>query len=137
MIKNFENITTTLSSSELKVSEILVDAFKGMEKGKENAKTSSKIREALKTKMDIILEDVRLRRIINYIRQNDLVLGLCTTSSGYFMAANAKEFHDTLTSLNERIKSQTYTLQHMILQYNKMYNYTAQTTQATQTTKLI
>ena len=134
MIKNFENITTTLSSSELKVSEILVDAFKGMEKGKENAKTSSKIREALKTKMDIILEDVRLRRIINYIRQNDLVLGLCTTSSGYFMAANAKEFHDTLTSLNERIKSQTYTLQHMILQYNKMYNYTTQTAQ---TTKLI
>ena len=120
MIKEFEGITFSLTEEEIKDAQILANAFRTMKKGKEHALTSTEITKRLST-IQVKAEGIRLRKLINYIRNNDLVSGLCSTSSGYFMAATQKEFYDTLKSLKDRIHNQTFTYENLFRQYKKEY----------------
>ena len=76
MIKGFEHITFELTKDEM---ELLPTIIRGLtkKKGKTNAVTSTKICEALK------IDAPRLRKMISYIRVNDLIFGLCSSSNGY------------------------------------------------------
>ena len=47
----------------------------------------------------------RLRKIINFIRLNDFVPCLCSTSKGYFIAHTNEELHEYIKSLNPAIGS--------------------------------
>ena len=99
MLRGFEKLTDELTDDELKKVPRIVS---GLSKriGKENAVTSNFICN----KMDLI--GVRLRKIIHFIRINNLVGGLCSNSKGYYVAKNIQELEDNNKSLQQRITSQ-------------------------------
>ena len=62
-----------------------------MKKGKANAVTSKQIVEGLSSQGLKICDRV-VRRIISHIRTNDLVAGLITSTVGYYITDNEKDF---------------------------------------------
>tara|TARA_R100000995_G_C3470608_1_gene118133 strand:+ start:784 stop:1155 length:372 start_codon:yes stop_codon:yes gene_type:complete len=120
MLKGFEDITYELTKEEMEKLPIVI---KGLEKkiGKEKAVTSTKICEALNLKAP------RLRKIINHIRINNLIFGLCSSSNGYFIADNEKELNEYIISLKQRIKAQVDVLNALEKQ-TLMFGGTGQTT---------
>ena len=99
MLKGFEKLTDELTDDELKKVPSIVKGV-GKRIGKENAVTSKIICD----KMNLI--GVRLRKIIHFIRINNLVSGLCSNSKGYYIAKNIQELEDNNKSLQQRIASQ-------------------------------
>ena len=65
------------------------------------------------SKMDAIgyegLTPPRVRKIVNYIRNNDLLLLLCANSNGYFLPKNLEELDNYLDTMGKRINSQIKT----------------------------
>ena len=84
MIKGFQDITFELTQDELKKVPSIIKGLSN-KKGKANAITGAKICEAMN------LSGARLRKIISYIRVNDLILGLCSSQCGYYIADNINE----------------------------------------------
>ena len=103
MLKGFEDITFELTEDEMKK---IPSIIKGLSKkrGKDNAITGAKICEAMN------LSGPRLRKIISYLRVNDLILGLCSSQCGYYIANNIDELEDCITSLKQRIATQVKVL---------------------------
>ena len=99
MLKGFEKLTEELTDYELEIVPLIVKGI-GSRIGKENAVKSSIICD----KMNII--GVRLRKIIHFIRVNNLLSGLCSNSKGYYIAASLRELEDNNISLKQRIASQ-------------------------------
>tara|TARA_Y100000401_G_scaffold55808_1_gene44131 strand:- start:1550 stop:1921 length:372 start_codon:yes stop_codon:yes gene_type:complete len=120
MLKGFEDITYELTKEEMEKLPIVI---KGLERkiGKGKAVTSTKICEALNLKAP------RLRKIINHIRINNLIFGLCSSSNGYFIADNEKELNEYIISLKQRIKAQVDVLNALEKQ-TLMFGGTGQTT---------
>lgn len=104
MIQGFEDQTEELTQYEI---EVLVPIMvKGLSTkiGQDNAITNSKIRSRLKDKeMDI--SDARIRKIINYIRVNKLIVNLLATSKGYFISNDPAEINKYKESLISRANS--------------------------------
>ena len=69
--------------------------------GKDKAITNQQICLALK-KLGYKLDNARLRKIINHIRINSMVIGLVATSDGYYVAESKKELEVYLSSLKGR-----------------------------------
>lgn len=105
MIKGFETITKELTEDEMKLLPMFIKGLQ-TKRGKSNAITNKRMREKLEAH-GIKVPDSRVRKIINYIRNNDLVPMLCSTSKGYFVAASRKEVEDYLEGLKQRIQEQT------------------------------
>ena len=103
MIKGFETITADLSQDEVDMVQPIINGLKAKQ-GKDMAVTGAKICEAMG------LAGPRLRKMINYIRTNNLLPGLCSTSNGYFVAQNIYEMQDYIISLRQRIKAQVEVL---------------------------
>ena len=103
MIKGFETITADLSQDEVDMVQPIINGLKAKQ-GKDMAITGAKICEAMN------LGGPRLRKIINYIRTNNLLPGLCSISNGYFVATNIYEMQDYIISLKQRIKAQVEVL---------------------------
>jgi len=125
MIRNFEEITYTLTAEEKGLMQILVDAFlakvdKG-QVGKKHAVKNADIQRALKEKLGVKVPPARIRHLITAIRCSDLVENLCSTSNGYFIAENAEEFKSTIYSLQDRLISQESTLVALKKQYRRNF----------------
>ena len=99
MIKGFENLTHELNEYELSIINTIIKGI-GAKTGKENAVPSRVICDRMK------LTPVRLRKIIHFIRINNLLFGLCSNSKGYYMAKDLQEFEECIISLKQRIRSQ-------------------------------
>lgn len=69
-----------------------------MKKGKQNAVTNKKIVQELNAH-GLKINEVGVRRLINYIRMNDLIVGLMASSIGYYTTNNEREFMDYEVSL--------------------------------------
>lgn len=69
--------------------------------GRERAITNSEIVARLK-KEGYKLSEVRVRKIINYIRVNGIIERLIATSDGYYIANNEQEVRDYIESLKGR-----------------------------------
>ena len=111
MIEGFENITAELSDQEIR--EILPLVIGGLRKriGKERSITGSTIVRKLNSfcmskGIKYKLTGVRLRKMINYIRIRGTLLAVCSTSRGYFIAANKAELEDCIESQKQRIRAQ-------------------------------
>ncbi|MCF8430269.1 MAG: hypothetical protein K9G64_09070 [Bacteroidia bacterium] len=72
--------------------------------GQDNAITNSKIRSRLKDK-ELDISDSRIRKIINYIRVNKLIVNLLATSKGYFISNDPNEISRYKESLIARANS--------------------------------
>jgi len=106
MITDFEEYTMPLSPTEIRVAEVLANAFNTIKKGKEYAITAASIQIRLSS-IGIKADDNRIRKCIHYIRTNNLVYGLCSCKNGFFVAVNKKEYITFMKSLEERISAQT------------------------------
>ena len=104
MIQGFEDQTEELTQYEI---EVLVPIMvKGLSTkiGQDNAITNSKIRSRLKDK-EMNISDARIRKIINYIRVNKLIINLLATSKGYFISNDPAEITRYKESLVARANS--------------------------------
>lgn len=96
MITGFESITSHLSANDLKFVPIIIAGMKA-HRGKDNAITGTQIVNKVSG-----LTEPRLRKIVNYIRQNGM-LPIIATSNGYFMADCEDDILDQIQSLQDRI----------------------------------
>jgi len=105
MITLFEEITYELTEYEKET--LLPIIVKGLSKkhGKENAITNKKMCEAL-TKIGYEINGPRLRKIIHHIRVEQLLVGLCSNSKGYYITKSLEELSKYVLSLAQRIRSQ-------------------------------
>lgn len=105
MIKGFENITHELTTEEMKLIEPFIIGL-SKRAGKENAISNKTIRKGFLDAWKMKISDVRVRKIINHIRRNDLLPLLCSNSKGYYIAKNKDEVNNYLTGLKQRINEQ-------------------------------
>ena len=100
MLPGFEQHTANLTDYELNV---LVPAFLNGFKtkiGVENAITNKQIVERMKGGYQ--LNDVVVRKIISYIREEGLLPGLVASSKGYYLTNDPKEIERYIESLHGR-----------------------------------
>lgn len=100
MLKGFEATTAPLSEYEMKVLVPLIVRGLRTKVGKAKAVTNSYIVRCLKGRYE--LTEARVRKIINYIRCNDIVPFLIATSTGYYIATSPDEVRDYEESLLSR-----------------------------------
>ena len=99
-----------LNNFELTCLPIIVKGIGGRVKGKSNPITNLQIQKAMKKKGYGELTDARVRKIISYIRNNNLLPLLCANSNGYFVAENLTEFDKYLETFEKRVNTQIKTL---------------------------
>ena len=103
MINDFENITYELTEDELNKVPLIIKGI-ALRKGKDMAVSGTLICEKMKIK------GARLRKIINYIRVNNLIYGLCCCGKGYYIARTLEELEGCIISLRQRVASQVKVL---------------------------
>ncbi len=105
MITLFEDITYELTDYELNTLVSVVVKGLSSKKGKENAITNKVICEKLKS-AGYKISEPRLRKIIHHIRVEQLIVGLCCNSKGYYVTDSLEELSRYVESLAQRIRSQ-------------------------------
>jgi len=105
MITLFEDITYELTDYELNTLVSVVVKGLSSKKGKENAITNKVICEKLKS-AGYKVSEPRLRKIIHHIRVEQLIVGLCCNSKGYYVTDSLEELSRYVESLAQRIRSQ-------------------------------
>jgi len=101
MIKNFEEITANLTPEEEALVHIIVKRFKD-KPGKENIVTNPKMIAGLKANLGVELSEPRIRKIVQFIRLNNILPGLVGTSKGYFYAENEADIETWIDSMKQR-----------------------------------
>jgi uncharacterized protein YutE (UPF0331/DUF86 family) len=100
MLAGFEDITYELDEYELNtLLPVFVKGFNS-HKGKANPITNAEIIELLKSKY--IINPARVRKIVNYIRNKNLIVGLIATSKGYYISVDPEEVQKYIKSLTGR-----------------------------------
>lgn len=101
MISGFEDITRDLNEYERTV--LLPLFIKGLSKkvGHQNAVTNKQMVSGLK-KLGHNVSDARVRKIINVIRNRNMIPGLIATSKGYFISYDVNEVESYCESLAQR-----------------------------------
>lgn len=103
MITGFEKHTARLTDDEMKLVRGFTIALE-RRVGKKNAVTSSYIIKEYK-KQGVKISGPRVRKIINYIRMNNLVPGLIASSQGYYVTDDPEELKGYIESLEGRLSS--------------------------------
>ena len=103
MLRNFEKETGNLSDEELKMAEKVSNGLKKYV-GKSNAISGTKICSGFNNNTDHRIQSVRLRKIINHLRNEGEPI--CSCSKGYFYPSNNQELLDTCISIQQRVDSQ-------------------------------
>ncbi len=105
MITLFEEITYELTDYEMDT--LVPVVVKGLKNkiGKENAITNRVICDKLKY-ANYKISEPRLRKIIHHIRIEQLIVGLCCNSKGYYVTDSLEELGRYVESLAQRIRSQ-------------------------------
>jgi hypothetical protein len=117
MLKGFEEQTHNLTDYELR--EILPIVVRGFKKktGKENSITNPEICKALTEYYGLDkISEPRVRKIIYYIRQKNLVPRLIATSKGYWVATSKQELEDWRETILGRINAMQETLNYAVVQ---------------------
>lgn len=116
MLTNFEEITAELTEYEMKLVPMIVRKL-NLKIGEWNATTSTHVIKVFKEN-GLKMSGPRWRKIINYIRVNNLVSLLISTSKGYYRATTDEEVRNYLESLKQRINSITTVYDAIENQYN-------------------
>lgn len=100
MINGFEKYTIELNDDELKIVDIIVDRFR-KRPGIKNIVSNPQIIDGLKT-IGIETNEPRIRKVIQYIRINDLIPGLIATSKGYYSTNDIDELQSWVETMIQR-----------------------------------
>jgi hypothetical protein len=114
MLVNFEHVTENLNSEDKKIVPYLQKVLetKTIDKPAVSEiivwETNMLIRQAISTGNHSAkikkINDVKLRRLINYMRTHD-ILPVCSTSKGYFISYDKKVLEKQIVSLSQRANS--------------------------------
>ena len=110
MLKGFEDITIDIKPNEEVMARNIAATIRRKAVGKKNAVSNKRIRAAILEKYGEKYDDIRVRKIIQFIRSCNLVPLLCSNSKGYYVAANEEEWESWKTSMKQRIRTIQYTL---------------------------
>jgi len=106
MLRTFELLTKNISEEEIEMAKQIAININAKCLGKENAVTAKRLRDALLKRDGIAISGPRIRKMINYIRANNLVPCLCASKTGYFKAIKESEWDDWKKSMQQRINEQ-------------------------------
>lgn len=121
MITGFDKHTKDLTAIEKDiVLPILTKGFKQLV-GKKAAMTSGAIIDSVRTHHNLTITAPRLRKIVNYIRINDKVPLLISTSKGYYVATDQQEVIDYIKSLRERSEAISHVADSLSIQFKEQY----------------
>lgn len=101
-MKNFEHYTEKLSEKEKTVYVPWFVRGLSPKVGKENAVTNPKMIEGINRVYGVKLSEPQVRKIIAYIRENDLLPGLVATQKGYYVSNDPEEIKEYIESLKAR-----------------------------------
>jgi len=101
MITNFDDYTIELNQDELKIVPIIVDRFTKW-KGSKYIVTNPQIVSGLERNFKIKITEPRIRKIIQYIRIENLVPGLIATSKGYYTTDDINELEQWIETMKQR-----------------------------------
>lgn len=119
MIQGFEPQTQPLTDYEKNILlPLMVDGF-NKKVGVENCITNGQICKSLKVNGYEKISEPRIRKLIFYIRTNNLVPRLIASSKGYWVATDIKELEDWLESVESRIKALYETRKYARMQITK------------------
>ena len=122
MIKGFEEQTQPLTDYEREVLLPLIRLGLSTKIGKAKSIASSEIIRKMNA-AGYKLDGPRLRKIINHIRSNDMLCGLVSTSKGYYVATNAREIDEYISSLYGRANAIQDIINALTRQRNLQYDY--------------
>lgn len=100
MIANFEAYTYDLTDFELSIIPNVINSFKLNHTGKDKSITGKEIANSLNKKFNSKLNDIRIRKIVNYLR--DERIPIIATSKGYYFTENKEEILLQIESLKAR-----------------------------------
>jgi hypothetical protein len=100
MLVGFEEHTQELTDFEKNLIPVFLKGF-ATKHGKDNSVTNRQIVQKLKSAYPKISE-VRVRKIINHIRKNNLIPGLVADSRGYYVTHDPEEVKRYIHSLAGR-----------------------------------
>lgn len=114
MIQGFTEQTEPLT--EYEVQTLLPQLVRGLRTkiGKSMSVTNKAIIDGMKRNLGLSISDARVRKLINHIRNNDLVPCLIATSQGYYIAESEqelKDYEDSLLGREEAIRSVRLSIQ--------------------------
>jgi hypothetical protein len=104
MTEGFEEITAKLTEEEQDLVPIFMKGFI-YHTGKEKAITAKEIEQNLRDRGFGELTGPRVRKIINFIRMNNLVPGLLASYDGYWVSEDPIEISSYIESLRGRISA--------------------------------
>ena len=121
MITGFEEQTEPLTDMEREV--FLPPIIKGLRVkiGKDKAVTNRDIVRGLKANLNIKIGEARVRKMINHIRNNDIIPCLIATSKGYYIAETPDEMTDYIDSLFGRVEAIRADAESMIRQRHERW----------------
>lgn len=104
MIKSFEEHTSDLSETELKIIPFLIEGFKKHDET-DPIKAPVIVKKMneffVKNKSPFKMTEVKLRKCVNHIRSNSL-LPLIATSDGYYITSDKEIIKSQIISLQQR-----------------------------------
>lgn len=100
-VNGFEEITYDLTPDEIKMATNIGNRIKNAFVGKENAITAGYIVQKYKEIGYKRFTDARFRKMISYLRRKGYAI--CSSSKGYFYAANLEEIRRHCESVDQRI----------------------------------
>ena len=114
MIQGFSEQTEPLTEYEEQT--LLPQLVRGLRTkvGRAMSVTNKAIIEGMKKNLGLSISDARVRKLINHIRNNDLVPCLIATSQGYYIAESEqelKDYEDSLLGREEAIRSVRLSIQ--------------------------
>jgi len=109
MITNFESYTFELNQYEREILLPMVVKQLNLRLGKQKAITNKEIVIWLREN-GFKINNPRFRKIIQYIRLNDIIKNLLACKKGYYISTNKSERELYIKSLDERVNSLNFTL---------------------------
>ena len=109
MLKTFEDLTPDLKEEDENLArEIAVGLNKLV--GKDKAVSNKRIRQIYWNKYRTRIGDIRMRKMIQFIRIHNLAPRLCSNSNGYYIAETDQEWEDWKISMGQRIRQMIFTM---------------------------
>jgi hypothetical protein len=105
MISRFEEYTEKLSEQELELVPRFLTGL-SVHKGAANVINNKSIRQQLQN-IGVIVPDTRVRKLINHIRNNQLIKGLVASSKGYYVS---NDLNDVISFRNSLLQRALYNI---------------------------
>lgn len=109
MIEGFEEYTEDVNDSDLEAINLIAKGLNNRV-GEHNSITNKEARKMMYMNKGINISDPKFRKYIQYIRAYNLCPMLCSSSTGYWIAASKEEFIKNRERFASRVRSMSFTL---------------------------